>query len=67
MALLINTNDSAITSPGADVSAFQNLLSGLYSVLGRHYRNILQQISLLDLRSNDQGCSSPLWECDFTI
>lgn len=29
MALLINTNNSAITSPGADVCAVQNLLCRL--------------------------------------
>lgn len=45
MALLINTNDSAITSAGADVFGFQQLLSSLH---------------ILDLYSHNGGYSSLL-------
>lgn len=48
MALLINTNDSAIT---ADVSGFRNFLSSLHSVLGK--KDIITAFRIFPLMTED--------------
>lgn len=72
--LLIDTNDSTLTSPGAEASGFQNSFSGLYSVL-EQILPIYWRFSTLPVTSTcshfqplsdggQQHESQPVPECD---